>query len=388
MKKVKVLALFLVVAMVFAFAACGANQTAASETAAAEETQAAATEAAESAATEATESAAAEETVSEDMVDTTAFKKDGPYTIGFSDIQVVNTWRAQMHNELDAAAEEYGVTLYTTDAGGDTSKQVSDIQDLIARGIDALLVAPGSTTATNAVTRQAIQQGIPVFMINAEVDDPEAYTGYVGSNNVDFGYNTAKWLLNEIGGKGNIIVLNGIAGNSTSTLREDGFKKALEELPDGGENINILATYYADWAYDKGKQSAEQALAAYPQIDAVWSQGGAMSQGVIEAFQAAGRDLVPITGEDNNGYLKMWNELLPTGFVSIATSDPSWESRVALETALNALAGKPVIKDNYITVPIITNDNLSEYVKPEYSDAYWCSSKLPKEKADELYLEQ
>lgn len=387
MKKGKLLALILAALMVFALAACSAAPETESESASAEQTTPATqTEATESASAETGEASA--EAVGEDMVDTQAFKKDGPYTIGFSDIQVVNTWRAQMHNELEAAAEELGVTLYTTDAGGDTSKQVSDIQDLIAKGIDALLVAPGSTTATNSVTRQAIQQGIPVFMINAEVDDPDAYTGYVGSNNVDFGYITAKWLLNEIGGEGNIIVLNGIAGNSTSTLREEGLKKALEELPDGGENVNILATYYADWAYDKGKQSAEQALAAYPDIDAVWSQGGAMSQGVIEAFQAAGRDLVPITGEDNNGYLKMWNDLLPTGFTSIATSDPTWESVVALETALDALAGKPVLKDNYIAVPVITNDNLAEYVKPEYSDAYWCSSKLSKEKADELYLEK
>ena len=87
--------------------------------------------------------------VGEGMVDTSQFKKDGPYTIGFSNISVVNTFRVQMVRELEYAAEQAGVTLYTTDAGGDTSKQVSDIQDLMARGIDALLVAPGCLQASD-----------------------------------------------------------------------------------------------------------------------------------------------------------------------------------------------------------------------------------------------
>ena len=325
--------------------------------------------------------------VGEGMVDTSQFKKDGPYTIGFSNISVVNTFRVQMVRELEYAAEQAGVTLYTTDAGGDTSKQVSDIQDLMARGIDALLVAPGSTTATNAVTRKAIDQGIPVIVFNSEVEDESAFTGYVGTDAIEFGYVMGKWLLNELDGKGNIIVLDGTAGAGVGEMRHQGLQKALDELPDGGKNINILATYYADWAYDKGKQATEQALAAYPDIDGVWSQGGAMTQGAIEAFQAAGRPLVPMTGEDSNGFLKLWKEAQSEGFKSIAASDAAWQGEVALEAALKALAGEPIEKYNYIPVPTITDADIDQYVRPEYSDAYWCNTKMPKEVADQYYLE-
>lgn len=325
--------------------------------------------------------------VPEGMVDTSAFKKDGPYTIGFSNISVVNTFRVQMVRELEYAAEQAGVTLYTTDAGGDTAKQVSDIQDLMARGIDALLVAPGSTTVTNAVTKKAIDQGIPVIVFNSEVDDENAFTGYVGTDAVEFGYVMSKWLLNELNGEGNIIVLNGTAGAGVGEMRYEGLQKALDEMPDGGKNINILATYYADWAYDKGKQAVEQALAAYPEIDGVWSQGGAMTQGAIEAFQAAGRDLVPMTGEDSNGFLKLWKEAQDDGFRSIAASDAAWQGQVALDTALQALAGETIQKYNYIPVPTITDADIDQYVRPEYSDAYWCNSKMTKEVADQYYLE-
>ena len=325
--------------------------------------------------------------VGEGMVDTSQFKKDGPYTIGFSNISVVNTFRVQMVRELEYAAEQAGGIRYTTDAGGDTSKQVSDIQDLMARGIDALLVAPGSTTATNAVTRKAIDQGIPVIVFNSEVEDESAFTGYVGTDAIEFGYVMGKWLLNELDGKGNIIVLDGTAGAGVGEMRHQGLQKALDELPDGGKNINILATYYADWAYDKGKQATEQALAAYPDIDGVWSQGGAMTQGAIEAFQAAGRPLVPMTGEDSNGFLKLWKEAQSEGFKSIAASDAAWQGEVALEAALKALAGEPIEKYNYIPVPTITDADIDQYVRPEYSDAYWCNTKMPKEVADQYYLE-
>ena len=325
--------------------------------------------------------------VGEGQVDTTAFKKDGPYTIGFSNISVVNTFRMQMVRELEAAADEAGVTLYTTDAGGDTSKQVSDIQDLMARGIDALLVASGSTTATNAVTKKALSQNIPVIIFNSEVEDESAFTSYVGTDAVEFGYVMGKWLLNELGGKGNIIVLDGMAGAGVGEMRSSGLQKALDELPDGGKNINILATYYADWAYDKGKQATEQALAAYPEIDGVWSQGGAMTQGALEAFQAAGRPLVPMTGEDSNGFLKAWKNAQADGFKAIAASDACWVGRVALDSALQALAGEPLDKYNYIPVPTITDADIDQYVRPEYSDSYWCNTKLPKDVADEYYLE-
>ncbi len=329
----------------------------------------------------------AEETDSIDMVDTSEYKKDGPYTIGFSNISVVNTFREQMVKELEYAAAEQGIELYCTAAGGDTSKQVSDIQDLMSRGIDALLVAPGSTTATNNVTKQAIKNGIPVIIFNSEVNDPEAYTSYVGTDAMEFGYVLDKWLLNELDGKGNIIILNGQAGAGVGELRYAGFEKALEELPDGGKNINILANYYADWAYDKGKQSTEQALAAYPEIDGVWSQGGAMTQGAMEAFQAAGREYCPMTGEDSNGFLKMWQVAKEDGFKAIAASDATWVGTVALEYALKALNGEEIEKIHYIPVPTITDAEVDEYVKPQYSDAYWCNTKLPEEEADKYYLE-
>jgi ribose transport system substrate-binding protein len=323
-----------------------------------------------------------------DMVDTSKFKKDGPYKIGFSNISIVNTWRVQLVRELEAEAKRQNVTLYTADAGGDVTKQISDVQDLITRGIDALLISPGSPTATNAAMKKALKAGIPVIAFNADVEGQDSYTAFIGTNEVEFGYTISKWLLKEMGGKGKIVALNGIAGNKVATDRYAGLEKALKELPDGGANVKVLATYDADWAYDKGKQAMEQALAAYPEINGVWSQGGAMSQGAMEAIQASGRSMVPVTGEDNNGYLKLWKKLQPSGFKGIAASSPTWMSATALQTALDVLHGKSVPKKNYIPTPVITEADLDKFLKPDLSDSYWGNSKLSETEVKGFYSEK
>jgi ribose transport system substrate-binding protein len=107
-----------------------------------------------------------------EMVDTTEYQKEGPYKIGFSNISVVNSWRVQMVEELkhEAALHPEVAELYITDAGGDINKQIADIEDLLAKGIDALLVTPASPTALVPVIEEAYESGIPVIVFNSALD--------------------------------------------------------------------------------------------------------------------------------------------------------------------------------------------------------------------------
>lgn len=318
------------------------------------------------------------------VVDTSKFKKAGPYTIGFSNISVVNTWRVQMVRELEAeAARHPDVKLLITDANGSLSKQINDVQDLLAKHIDALLITPASPNALVPVVNQALQQGVPVIVFNSALAGTN-YTSFVGTDEVQFGYTIAKWLMQQLNCKGKIIRLDGIAGNSISLDRVKGLEKAINECPDP-KAVDVLASYPADWAYDKGKLATEQALAAYPEIDGVFSQGGAMTQGAMEAFQAAGRKLVPMTGEVNNGFLKAWYKLVPDGFTSIAASEPTWVSAVALNMAIRALQGQPVPKDYYLPIPTVTNANLDKYVRTDLSDAFWTDTRLPENLIEKYY---
>ncbi len=325
------------------------------------------------------------EAVEEGMVDTSQFAKEGPYTIGFSNISVVNSWRVQMVRELEYEASQHPEVeeLLITDAGGDINKQIADIEDLLARGVDALLVTPTSPEALVPVVERALDEDIPVIVFNSALAG-NIETAFVGTDEVEFGYVISKWLMDQLNCEGNIIALDGIAGNSISEDRFHGLETAIEECPDPSQ-VTILSREPADWARDKGKIATEKALAAYPEIDGVWSQGGAMTQGAIEAFQAANRPLVPMTGEDNNGFMKMWKELAPEGFQGISASEPTWISAEALKLALDALNGTPIPKSKLIPVPTITEETLDEYVRPDLSDEYWTNSQLPPELATEYY---
>jgi ribose transport system substrate-binding protein len=320
-----------------------------------------------------------------EQVDTSKFKKDGPYKIGFSNISVVNSWRVQMVRELEYEKSLHPEIsdLFITDAGGDINKQIADIEDLLARGVDALLVTPTSPEALVPVIQKALDKNIPIIVFNSALAG-NIETAFVGTDEVEFGYVISKWLMEQLNCQGDIIALDGIAGNSISEDRFKGLEKAIGECPDPSK-VKILSREAADWARDKGKIATEKALAAYPKIDGVWSQGGAMTQGAMEAFQAANRPLVPMTGEDNNGFMKMWKQLQPEGFKGIAASEPTWISAEALKLALDALNGKSIPKSKFIPVPTITEENLDEFVKPDLSDEYWTNSKLPADVAKQYY---
>lgn len=150
-------------------------------------------------------------------------------------------------------------------------------------------------------------------------------------------------------------------------------------------SIEIIATLNCDWDYATAKAAMESALTAYPQIDGVLSQGGAMTQAAMEAFQAAGRDMVPMTGEANNGFLRCWIDVLDEGFSSVAPSSPTYQSATALDTAISALQGKPFEKDDIIIVDPITDDTVKDFYRSDLSDSYWCYSNLTESKLQELF---
>jgi len=280
--------------------------------------------------------------------------------------------------ELKAAGKirEY----YMTDSGGDISKQIADMRDLITKRCDAIIITAASPDALSPVCEQAMAAGIKVISFDNYVTT-DKITAKVGIDEIAFGTVGAQWLADKLGGRGNIIALNGIAGSATDELRSKGASNVLAKYP----NIRILGDAYAGWDYAEAKRAMEGFISAYPQIDGVWSQGGAMTQAALDAFKAAGRRLVPMSGEANNGLLKAWKENLANGFDSIAPCSPTFMGADALSTAIDALDGKPVQFNTIITLPIITSADLDKYVRMDLPDSFWNFTILTPAQIDALY---
>jgi len=150
-------------------------------------------------------------------------------------------------------------------------------------------------------------------------------------------------------------------------------------------NIRILGEAHAGWDYALGRTAVEGFLAAHPQIDGVWSQGGAMTQAALDAFKAAGRRLVPMSGEANNGLLKAWKENMGTGFDSIAPCSPTSMSASVLDTAIRALNGERVEVNTVISLPLITSADLDGYVRMDLPDSFWNFTSLSAAQVNALF---
>lgn len=308
-----------------------------------------------------------------------AFGLGGPaaaqdkFDIGYDIYFGGNSWSVQLVKEFEAEAGKQAdkVSVTYTESELKADKQVANVEDLITKGVDAIILTPISPTAVIPVLKKAQAKGIKVVLLASKIRSQD-YDALVTVDDEDFGKAGAEWLAKALNGKGKIIALNGIAGISVSDERFAGAKAVFAEYPD----IEIVSAVDASWDYAQGKVAVSNLLAANPEIDGLWSQGGAMTLGAIDAFQAAQRPLVPMTGEDNNGYLKRWAALRKDGFSSVAPSKPTWLGSEALLIAIKLLEGQKVEKDTTFPPPAITDETLEKSVRPDLSDSFWVNTRL------------
>lgn len=312
--------------------------------------------------------AAATEEPQEQLIDTTQYKKDPPWTVCFSNASVSNSWRVSMVAHLRSEIEKHPEieVFLETDAEDKPDKQISDTEDLLAKGCDVLIISPATQEALTPVTDKAMEMGIPVVTLDRNVTG-DNYVTFVQSSDCVMGRIQAEWLVDALGGEGNIVLLSGIAGASPAEDRLRCAREVFAEYP----GINELAQAYANWSPVEGKQIMENWLIAFDQIDGVWADSALQGSGAVEAFTEAGLDVPPITGEDMNRYLKQWEEL---GFDGVAVSYPVRMGRIAVQEAAKILNGEPVAHSVDVPHLIITKDNLDQYVRMELPDDYFGDS--------------
>jgi ribose transport system substrate-binding protein len=316
----------------------------------------------------------------------TKARPEGGYTIALVNCSLSETWRVQMVAEFEQRANQLkaaGVIreYYETNADSDASKQVSDMEDMIAKGVDGILLAAVNPTALNSAIQKAVDAGIVVVNFNS-LTSSSAIAAKIYQSDYEFGQICAQFLVDQLGGEGNILVLNGIAGNSVSDDRWNGAHDVLKEYP----KLKIVGEAYGEWDYEKGKSATESLLAAVPQVDGVWSQGGAMTQGAIDAFVEAGRPLVPMSGEAGNGYFRTWLKYMGVDqFESIAPCYTTTISVTALETLIRALNGEKVAFDEQLPIETYYSEDVRRLYRPDLPDSFWCDTQLTDDNLHRLF---
>lgn len=258
---------------------------------------------------------------------------DGGFTIGVSNTLVGNGWREQMICAIkaEAKASELVDKVVVVNRNGGPTEQIADLEGLISQGVDAIILNPTDRDGLNAVIEEAIAQGIVVVAVDQAVSAEGAYV--VTNDQVAYAQNGAEWLFEQMGGMGKVVEMRGIDGVPADTDRHNGFLAALENYPD----IEVVAETFTGWDPSTGAQQALD-LITTQEIDGIWTSG--IDYTVVEQFQAANLEYVPIVGADNNGFVQQLLELSGNGLVGAAVTNPPAIGAVGMAIALSALTGE------------------------------------------------
>jgi len=274
--------------------------------------------------------------------DSGSTSKGGPYTIGISNGYYGNTARVQLQAEAKALAaqpkyKKLVKKLVINNAGTSVPAQISAVNQMIAQKVDAIILDSNSVTGLNPAIAAAKKAGIPVIAANDKVSSPLAYQ--VETVGAKFGATMMEAFAKTLGGKGNIVILRGLPGNAVDAAEAAGFHSVLKKYP----NIKVLKETYGQWADGPAQKVMADLLAQYDDIDGVFTEGG-MQQGVVRAFLAAHRDLVPVSGTDENGFACQVKQYNKQGLKGVQVSTALWAYAVALKQAVDILEGKKVPK--------------------------------------------
>ncbi len=293
------------------------------------------------------------------------------HKIGLSNSYIGNEWRIEMENLFKAALqmEPYKSTVEGTwyNSGNNVSRESQQMSGLISQRVDAILVDAASPTGLNGVIHQATSRGILVISFDNVVTAPTAIK--VNTDQVAFGKTLAEWVAKKIGGKGNVIMVTGVAGTTVNEDRNKGADMVWQQHP----GIKVVNRFAGDWASSTAEKNAASILPSLPKIDGIWCQGG--TDGVLKAFIAAKRPLPPTAGEAENGFRKF---MLPGGYMGhqvegLSIGQPPYLVLVALELAVQILDKKRQRGDITIPFPFVTNATVKsgETVFPAMADSFF-----------------
>lgn len=220
-------------------------------------------------------------------------EKDEAIKIGLSISTLNNPFFVSLKEGAEAEAKAAGAEIIVVDAQNDSAKQVSDIEDLIQKGIDVLLVNPTDSAAVTAAIESANSSDIPVITVDRSADGGEV-VAHIASDNVAGGQMAGDFILEKLGNKGKVVELEGIAGSSAARERGEGFHKSIDAVSD----ITVVAKQAADFDRAKGLSVMENILQANKDIQAVFAHNDEMALGAVEALQAAGLKDVLVVGFD------------------------------------------------------------------------------------------
>jgi ribose transport system substrate-binding protein len=279
---------------------------------------------------------------------------------------------------MDTYAKANNIELLWNSANLDVNTQASQLDQYVQAGVDAIVVVPVQADSLGPQVTAAKAANIPVIPVNAALNNPDV-AGNVQPDDVAAGEQEMQMMADKLGGKGNIVVLQGPLGQSGELDRQQGIENILAKNPD----IHVLAQDTANWQRDQAVNKMKNWISGFgDQIDGVVSQDDDMGLGALQALKEAGRTGVPIVGID--GIEDGLNAVKSGDFIGTMLQNGTVELSSGLAVAAKIAKGEQVNTAPVYDMPKITQDNVEDAIKHVVTERQAFLEQLPQLTEDNL----
>jgi ribose transport system substrate-binding protein len=284
---------------------------------------------------------------------------DDVIRIGLSMNTLNNPFFVDVVEGAKKAAEERGIELIVTDAQNQPSKQLEDVENMLQKKLDLVILDPSDSDAIIAVVESANEMNVPVLTIDRKSNGGEVIA-HIGFDAILSGNIAGQYLVDQLDGKGKIVEIMGIMGTNVAQDRSKGFN----EIMAATDGFEIVAQQAADFDRAKAMEVMENILQANPEIDGVYAANDEMALGALEAIEAAGRlDEITLIGCDA---IDPALEKIREGKQEATIAEPPFFlGKNAVFTALDVLAGNEVEADVILDSNLVTSENVDTIVTKE-----------------------
>lgn len=256
------------------------------------------------------------------------------------------------------AATQEGVELIMVDSKEDVATQLGQVENFITQGVDAIILIPPNTDATDPATKLATDAGIPLVYVNRKPANLPEGVYYVGSDSIIAGRLQMEWMAEQLGGKGSCVLMNGNLSQEAAQMRTAGVKEVVEKNPD----IQIIKEDTANWSRAEGLALMENWLSTGDQIDCVAANNDEMAIGALQAIEAAGKlGQILVGGVDASpDALAMMEE----GKLNVTVfQNAAGQGEGGVKTAIALARGETVEQLVWVDYELVTPENYKEYMK-------------------------
>nr|WP_152048404.1 substrate-binding domain-containing protein [Aureimonas psammosilenae] len=290
------------------------------------------------------------------LVASPALAQDGKKTVGLAVANLQADFFNQIKQSVEKEGAAKGITVVTVDAGGDSATQVSQIQDLITRNVDAIIYIPAGATAASVPVQAAKKSGIPVVAVDRNPPDAPADT-FIATDSVAAAEELGNFVCKQSGGNGKLAEIQGQIGTTPQIDRDAGFAKAMKNCPGIQEAAKQASN---QWAQDEGFNIAQAMIQRDPEINIFWGQADALALGAAQAAKVGNLSDVIVVGFDGD---VAGLEAVQSGTLTATmTQQTQLMGRLALDSALKLAAKETVPAVQLQPATLTTKDNVAPFI--------------------------